>query len=381
MQTERELSPIRVSMTTSNQIKVCRVLCIFFMMYVHVYPGLDSLRAELTEPLSSILFFVIDLLARASVPALTLISGFLMVNSLQRRSALDINKDRLLTILIPMITWNLIAILLCLLIYKVLGHQVGLYKDMQSLSFLSILALKILALDNHGATAALNFLRDLFVCGLLVKPLVRGVQKGGIGFVVLVWTFGLLVGFAPIVFRRGIPLFFVLGIYFAIRRGHLRFSTSMTIATLLSLIFVSMADYYHVVDEDIYGRHIYLIYSAFKHLVIASSFIIASHLIVSLNWAKIFFKAERNIFLVYLGHSAMFLITMGLWRQLLGTSLENAYLMFFLANPIVFLLAVTLIGPWLDALPRRIQVGLRGRVFSKAGLDTTDTAASRRGDL
>ena len=31
----------------SEAIKICRVLCIFFMSYVHVNPGLDSFAGEL----------------------------------------------------------------------------------------------------------------------------------------------------------------------------------------------------------------------------------------------------------------------------------------------------------------------------------------------
>jgi succinoglycan biosynthesis protein ExoH len=350
------------------------------MMYVHVHPDIANVRAEVTEPMFWIKFFLVDLVGNASVPALTLISGFLMAFSLQRSGALNINKNRLMTILVPMVTWNLIAILLCLLIYAVSRHPTVLYTNLQRMDLLSIVGFKILALDNQGATPALNFLRDLFVCGLLIKPLLWGVQRGGIRFVALVWVFGLFMGFAPLIFRASIPLFFTLGIYLAIRRGHLRYNAFLTAATLVSFLGVVVADYYGGVHPDVYGQHLHSIYLAFRRIALASALLAASHFIVSCKWAGLLLNAERHVFLVYLTHSVVLFIAWGVWRELFGATLGSAYSVFFIAGPLLVFAVVPLFAPWLDACPGWLQVAVRGRASGRPDAAArTDTSRELTG--
>src|SRR5262245_14565639 len=89
----------------SPSIRICRVLCIFFMCYVHVNPGLDAF--DVSGALAQMKFVLGDVLGRASVPALSFIAGYLGVAALARRGiCTSYIRERWRRLMIPMICWN-----------------------------------------------------------------------------------------------------------------------------------------------------------------------------------------------------------------------------------------------------------------------------------
>lgn len=356
---------LKISPDTSAQIKVCRVLCIFFMMYVHVWPGFDTVEARMGQPLAFLNELLVDLLGRASVPALTLISGFLMVVSLEHKGAVAVNKGRLPKILVPMITWNLVAIALAWLIFR-LGHPLALYEQLRSMDAVSIVAFKVLALNNDGATVALNFLRDLLVCGLLIVPMVWAVKRLGLWAVGAVGVASVVVGFEPLIYRANIPVFFMLGIHFALKRGHLRPTRAAAVLTAALLVAVVVFDVVVGLDVSAEG-YLPATYEIVRRLVVSAAFLMASHWLAQTAARSFFYRCERSIFLVFLSHSALFLLSWGVWKQVMGPELDAAYLVFFLASPVVCLAVITLIpqAVW-DRLPGWFQVLIRGDVMRRA---------------
>lgn len=354
---------MQVSKDTSAQIKVCRVLCIFFLMYVHVYPGLATFDTPVSRPLAFLDFFVVDLLGRASVPALTLISGFLMAIGFERKGALAVNASRVPKILVPMVTWNLVAILLAWLIYKVLGHSVRLFQEVQSLDALSVVLFKVLAVQNEGATDALNFLRDLLVCGCFIVPVVWGVKKGGLVFVGLVAAWGVWLGFDPVIYRATIPIFFVAGVYAAHARGHLALGRRLTAVVMAMMIGVVALDAWGGMAAYTVSKPAAAGFDLLRRSVVSAFFLVLALAIARTRWSAWFFRFERTIFLVFLAHSALFLVLWGLWRPVMGTGSDGPYLLFFIANPVVCLALITLIPSrgW-QALPAWLQVVIRGTV-------------------
>ena len=206
----------------SLRIRIIRVVCIFFMMYVHVNPGLSG---EALGPFLAIGDNVIvDFLGRASVPALSLISGFLMVHELQRRHFLRALRNRLRTLLMPMVVWNCIIILFSAVIFLLLQEKTTVYRELESVDAQKMVVGKLMALRSDGATTALNFLRDLFVCAALSPVLIYLVRRVGFVAVLAGWTVGLGFGYEPLVYRPAILMFYLFGVYCALdqRALHLR---------------------------------------------------------------------------------------------------------------------------------------------------------------
>lgn len=367
---------MRIDQETSAQIRVCRVLCIFFMMYVHVWPGVENLQPGHAAPLFSVLDFVlVDLLGRASVPALTLVSGFLMVASLGQKGALAVNKGRVTKILVPMITWNLVALVLAWLIFK-LGHPLALWDQVQAMDPLSIVAFKVLALNNDGGTVALNFLRDLMVCGLLVVPMVWAVRTLGLGAVAIVGVMSVVTGFEPVIYRANIPVFFMLGIYCALRRGSLspsRGAVGLVALLVPAVIAIDLLAAFDPQDPSLLPAS----YELLRRLVVSAAFLMAAFWIAGTAARSFFFRCERSIFLVFLSHSALFMLSWGAWKRLMGADLDVAYVLFFLASPVVCLAAITLIprAVW-HVVPGWLQVLIRGDVIRAKAPPRGEAAAA-----
>lgn len=57
-------------------IKICRVLCIFFMTYVHVNPGLPAWQGDIPQTTAVLGYGLSEVLGRSSVPALSILGGY-----------------------------------------------------------------------------------------------------------------------------------------------------------------------------------------------------------------------------------------------------------------------------------------------------------------
>ncbi|MDO8904297.1 hypothetical protein [Hydrogenophaga sp.] len=83
------------------------------MSYVHVNPGLNDHVGELPPNLSYLENLLSEILGRASVPALSVLGGYLAVMAYgQRRSWAIYVGERWQTLVVPLIGWNAIIILL-----------------------------------------------------------------------------------------------------------------------------------------------------------------------------------------------------------------------------------------------------------------------------
>jgi hypothetical protein len=96
----------------SRAIGISRVLCIMGIVYVHAWTGLygPSLSALADTPQGLLRWGLIELLGRSSVPLLSMISGWLVGPSLARRGWRRFLAGKVRAVLVPMVAWNLIAI-------------------------------------------------------------------------------------------------------------------------------------------------------------------------------------------------------------------------------------------------------------------------------
>lgn len=158
---------------TSEAIRIARVLCIFFMMSVHVWPGATLILAADATALPSATYDVlINYLGRGAVSLLSVISGYLFAVSLQDGPSepLRILRRKFETLIIPMIAWSFILLVMKLCYSALTGAP-----EMPAASAIQWINM-FLALSAPPANAPLAFLRDIFACVALcltIYPLYR----------------------------------------------------------------------------------------------------------------------------------------------------------------------------------------------------------------
>lgn len=148
----------------SQRIRISRVVCIFFMTFVHVHPGWRDVDYA-TRGIGffdGVHRFVTDVLGRCAVPLLSIIAGYLLVESLSRQNhgAMILNKIK--TLLVPMVLWNVFLVSLVLL-YNGITHRVEAGLPVTWLEWGNA----IFAITAPPANQQLAFLRDVFACSVL----------------------------------------------------------------------------------------------------------------------------------------------------------------------------------------------------------------------
>ncbi len=353
----------------SQTIRVVRVLCIFFMCYVHVNPSpvwTPDLMAAYPTYAQYIYYVIVDILGRGSVPALSLISGYLAVYAYNRRSDYwKYFKSRFASIIVPMMSWNSIIILLSLLIYFATSAQTTVLKEVMpavlSGDFISTFD-KISGHSYGSATDALNFLRDLFAIGLLIPLYFYLFKKTGAFGVFLIWLIGLTLGFAPFVFRPTILMFFTLGFFIAMQstdQSETRKSIKqVSIAALSALALV----YFVPQLNQLYASN--TVHSAFL-LSVSIPFLLFAVYLSSLNIGASIAKLEPAIYVMFLSHNSFMLILWGAWQVAFGKDVLWPYPIFFIMAPIVTLLISVVLIDLLKYVPTPLQIASAGKKLKR----------------
>lgn len=185
------------------------MLCILGIVYVHAWTGLPSggLAQQTGTPQGVLRWALIDLLGRGAVPLLSVVSGWLVAESLARRGWRIFLATKARTVLLPMVAWNAIAILLV----SGAAWLGWIQAPLPTTLWWTIDELLCLASPND-INVQMSFLRDLFVCMALALLLVR-LPTWALGLAalgVLIWSVS---GFAfVLLLRPAILLFFIAGI-------------------------------------------------------------------------------------------------------------------------------------------------------------------------
>ena len=190
-----------VAAETSRQIVAARVLCIFFMLSVHVSTGYTAAAYGPGDAMHLIGALWVDVLGRSSVPALSIVSGFLMSAQVGRRSFGAIALERFRTLILLMLFWTAVLATLVLAGYEFLGARTGAYQRFFAGGLQPLIAQHMLFLHGHPANLPLAFLRDLFVCSLIVWALQRLMGRWvvlALPLSILVWQ---TVGYGEVILR------------------------------------------------------------------------------------------------------------------------------------------------------------------------------------
>lgn len=219
--------PAPLSPVTSDTIAVARVVCITFMMTVHIWPGSDRILAADTFPAVQLFFrIVVDNLGRAAVPLLSLFSGMLFVHTFARSGRpLRVVGRKVRSLIVPMAIWSVPMLVLFYLEGAIFDRP----HDWPTTAL--GWANQLFAITGSPANSALHFLREIFVMscyGSLYLVLTRHSRLLALAFAVAV----LCVEHRPegfILFREFIGTAFFIGMFIA-QGGHAQWVPSRRLA-------------------------------------------------------------------------------------------------------------------------------------------------------
>jgi len=198
----------------SHAIAIARVICILGVVYVHAWTGLngaalEALRGTAQETLR---WALMEIFGRSAVPLLGLISGWLVAGSDGVHDWPGHVRRKARTILLPMILWNVLAILL------VSGAAwVASLRAPVPTSLWWVMEELLIVSRNPDINVQMPFLRDLFLC-MVIAPLLVRLPGWALWLVVLGVATAHVVGLGPpLLMRASILCFFTLGML--ARRG------------------------------------------------------------------------------------------------------------------------------------------------------------------
>lgn len=330
----------------SDAISIARVLCILGVVYVHAWTGLSGgdLQQMRGTSQESLRWVLMEIFGHSAVPLLGLISGWLVSGSARTRDWGNHIGRKAQTILLPMLTWNALAILLvsgtAFLFHMLAPIPHSAEWIVQELFIVS---------RNPHINVQMPFLRDLFLCMLAAPLLVRLpgwmlVLLAGVAFGCQVAGLG-----PPVLMRPSILFFFLIGML--ARRGTLADRTAAMPFMLAAMPFLLLMSF-----------QLFLILrpgpdpSGLPGGTLDMAVRIAAALFFwRLSWALadspargLLLKIEPYAFLLFCVHLILIWLGGPLLGMLFGKLGSPLYPFYLIAQPFLTLAAVILLGTLLS---------------------------------
>ncbi len=342
--------------TDSDIIQIARVLCIYFMIHVHLYPGFDVI--VLPDWLYPVRVVVSDIFGRASVPLLSVISGYLAISSFSKRGYGRALGSKALTLMSTLALWNIIAIAIAVFAWHVMANGTDAYTELTSATLPQIVYSLIFSVDNGSIQISHAFLRDLFVCFALM-PIIQVYcsRLNPLFGMVLLCAFIYLVGVEPVIYRENILICFVAGVY--LKQVDFRLSSieRWTLLVIPAFLFFAWI--------ELTGRlELYEFHDVFE---LAKRFAVASTILLVSTWlAKTFLrgsllKISPPVFLVFLSHNLGFGVIWTAWTMVMGAEINSAYVIYIFGAPLIVWTVAYLVYPFLQRLPVAMRIPLIGK--------------------
>lgn len=193
----------------SDAIRIARVVCITGVIYVHAWTGLSGHELELARGTGqeTLRWVLMEVFGRSAVPLLGMISGWLVAGSSRTRRWTAFVSGKARSILLPMVLWNLLALLL------VSGSAwlLSLPAPVPHSAAWTIDEIFVLT-RSPDIDVQMPFLRDLFVC-MVAAPLLLRAPASVLVLLPLLAAAAQVSGLgAPIILRPAIVVFFIAGI-------------------------------------------------------------------------------------------------------------------------------------------------------------------------
>jgi len=325
----------------SAAIGMARVICILGIVYVHAWTGRNGadLQAFNHTPQGMLRWALVELLGRSSVPLLGMISGWLVAPSYRRRGARGFLAGKARTVLAPMVLWNALAIVLV----SGAAWAGWIYAPRPTSWGWTVNELFCLTRPDD-INVQIPFLRDLFVCMVLVPLLVRcpdrvlGVAAAG----VMVWSLAPVA--VPVLQRPSILLFFILGLL-ARRHGLAAWVAARPLA-LMALPYVAMAGVKVWLEVDTGPHHAVLLGAVdlVMRLATALFFWAMAWRVADSRLAGPLGRIEPFMFLMFCAHLIMIWLAGPLIGRLTGPIGSPLYPLFLLGQPLLVLAATLAMG-------------------------------------
>lgn len=354
----QELNNLSDQQIERRQINICRVLCIFFMMSVHVNPGLSADSVVTTGDYYLLGYLWGNVLGRASVAVLSFISGYLLWRSMRYTPLTTIAIKKAQTLILPMLFWNMAFVVLVIIKAYFLGAASG-YTDIFNAQGLDLLG-AFTGLTGPTANLSLFFLRDLFVSILLLRLIAPVIERWPLAILLLLTGATIFDALEPLVYRPAITLFAALGVVLAHNKlsladlARLRFvsvSLVLMLSAFMLIEFLPMP-----VELDSNSKNILLRGALLVLLLVVTAWLARS----SFGHFLEFF--EERIYETYLSHVLIIGVLWSVWTALVGNALGSSYIIFFLLAPAFAMAGGRLLGAFIDFLPGFLQMIIRGKV-------------------
>lgn len=303
----------------SDRIWVTRYLMVIGIIILHLppYQPLSQLGDFSFEYIKA---FFTHAVFRATVPLLTVISGYLIFSSGLQKKPFKLTKSKLQTLIVPLILWNLPLAVAVFAIqkYGLISHQFS--AQLYPFSIVNWIN-AVLGLFDNPINYPLNFLRDLFVVSILAPvmwPVLRRLPYIGLAAVLCIYYWNLD---GSLILRNSMLISFYVGALAATREWDLKKLDPYAVLCLISFISICVI----VIGYRIENREIIRLVSPFLLWP-------AMSLIMDKGIGHILLKYSRNSFFTFLAHGPIILVLYILYSKLLP---EAPYQLYWIFAPLV----------------------------------------------
>jgi hypothetical protein len=327
-----------VSNSKSQRVAIARTLCIFFMTYVHVQPGIAENVYDREAGLFDIVYFVLTrLIGLSSVSLLGIVSGYFIVSSLVKAGTGNVIAAKLRTIVVPLVSWN--ALMLLLLVgYGILA---GNWRDMPDATALGI-ANAFLAITEWPLVVPLWFLRDLFVCCLLSPFLLTGLRRSAPAVFALLVAYTLFGTDWYLMQRPQLLLFFAIGMWLRIadiREIPLDRALRPFLAGLAIMVAIFLALRIERVSIGEMDETLRIVLDTGLRITIAAGCWLLTDVIRRSRFGSMFIRFEPYTFFLFCSHAIVFTFGGIVLRKVFGNYGSELFPISFFLQPVIAVVA------------------------------------------
>jgi len=324
------LDPVRRSM--SDRIRIARGLCIVFMTFVHVPPGIGGNIYARDAGVFDLVYFALSrMVGLSSVSLLSVVSGYFIVSSLAKAGTHRLFVSKVKTLVVPLVAWNLLMLAL-LMLY---GLMRGKWQDMPDFTALGM-ADALFALTGWPLDVPLWFLRDLFVCCLFSPLLYVALKHVPVVTILLLIAYTLFGEDLYLLQRPQLMLFFALGMW--LRLSKTAESVIDRMARWLLPGLVVMAVFYMVlrIENVLFGDmadELRLTLDTALRITMAAGFWLLTDAIRRSRFAGGFLWFEPYAFFLFCSHAILFHFAAIPLRRVFGNYGSDLFAITFFALP------------------------------------------------
>jgi len=313
----------------SAQIGIARSLCILGLVLIHVPPW----HIDLGDPPRALapfdLFFIYaqELFGRASVPLLSVISGYLLVRTTAQLAYADRLRRKVRTLIVPLLLWNGLAVLLDALALGIVPADMAGWAN------------ALLALTGAPKIQPLYFLRDMFLCAMLY-PLIATALRRSVMITLTILALVTVSGVAERLFIGSGPLlFFSFGV--AAAQGGLPELPAARIRPYIVVGALVMAALSTLVQVDMLerpwslgaGQWLFAVVLMVERILGALLFWFAAGAFARGPWRTALIAIEGYVFFLFCSHVLWLALAWKAFERFGGSYDGSLYPVFFVTAP------------------------------------------------